>query len=101
MTVFTPDVVDAVLRHMNADHPDDNVLIVRAFSGRDATAASLTDVTEHGGTWRYQSDDDDDELELHLPWSQELTERPQIRHEIVALYDAACGKLGVEPRPHE
>jgi hypothetical protein len=24
-----------------------------------------------------------------------------VRREIVALYDAACRRLGVEPRPHE
>jgi hypothetical protein len=36
-----------------------------------------------------------------VPWSTEITERPEIRREIVVLYDAACAKLGIEPRPHE
>ena len=31
----------------------------------------------------------------------EITERPEIRREIVKVYDAACAKLGVEPRPHD
>ncbi|HLU63846.1 MAG TPA: DUF2470 domain-containing protein, partial [Protaetiibacter sp.] len=35
MTVFAPEVVEAVLHHMNDDHIDDNLLIVRAFAGRD------------------------------------------------------------------
>jgi hypothetical protein len=99
MAVFTPDVVDAVLRHMNGDHIDDNVLIVKAFSGRETSDAAMTDLDEHGGTWRYTSDGED--LELHIPWpAGQLSERPEIRREVVALYDAACEKLGVEPRPH-
>ncbi|PZQ89044.1 MAG: hypothetical protein DI534_09715 [Leifsonia xyli] len=99
MTVFEASVVDAVLAHMNGDHTDDNILIVRAFAGRDPEAARMTDLDHRGGTWRYTSDGE--ESELHLPWSRELSERPELRREIVALYDAACGKLGIEPRPHD
>lgn len=99
MPVFTPDVVDAVLKHMNGDHIDDNVLIVRAFSGREATNAAMSDLDEQGGTWRYTSEGED--LELHIPWpSAPLSERPEIRREVVMLYDAACEKLGVTPRTH-
>jgi hypothetical protein len=36
-----------------------------------------------------------------VPWpGGSITERPQVRREIVALYDAACERLGIEPRPH-
>lgn len=98
MSAFTSDAVDAVLAHMNDDHRDDNVLIVRAFAERDVTSAVMSDVDARGGTWHYTAEGE--ELELHIPWSSELTERPQVRREIVALYDAACAKLGVEPRPH-
>lgn len=99
VTVFSPEVVDAVLAHMNGDHTDDNILIVRAFTGRDAESAQMIDLDHRGGTWRYTVAGDD--AELHLPWSRELGERPEIRREIVSLYDAACTKLGVEPRPHD
>ncbi len=99
MTVFAPEVVEAVLHHMNDDHIDDNLLIVRAVAGRDPECARMVDLDHRGGTWRYTVAGE--EAELHLPWSQELSERPQLRREIVALYDAACGKLGVEPRPHD
>ncbi len=98
VTVFSPEVVDAVLAHMNGDHTDDNVLIVRAFAGRDPESARMIDLDHRGGTWRYTVAGEDSEL--HLPWSRELSERPEIRREIVSLYDAACAKLGVEPRPH-
>jgi hypothetical protein len=98
VTVFASEIVDAVLHHMNDDHTDDNILIVRAFAGREPEAARMIDLDHRGGTWRYTVAGE--EAELHLPWSQELSERPQIRREIVALYDAACTKLGIEPRPH-
>ena len=96
---FSPDVVDAVLAHMNDDHRDDNVLIVRAFAGRDAETARMHDLDGRGGTWHYTFEGD--EHELHVPWpAGEISERPEIRREIVVLYDAACEQLGVEPRPH-
>jgi hypothetical protein len=96
---FSPDIVDAVLAHMNDDHRDDNVLIVKAFAAREIDSAVMSDVDHRGGTWRYTSEGE--EHELHVPWSSgEITERPEIRREIVVLYDAACEQLGVEPRPH-
>jgi len=96
---FSPDIVDAVLAHMNDDHRDDNVLIVHAFAGRQPDAAHMADLDGRGGTWRYTFEGE--EHELHVPWpAGEITERPEIRREIVVLYDAACEQLGVEPRPH-
>ena len=36
-----------------------------------------------------------------MPWpGGPITERAEVRREIVALYDEACRRLGVEPRPH-
>jgi len=99
MAVFSPDVVDAVLHHMNDDHIEDNVLIVKAFSGRDVRDATMQDLDENGGVWRYSFEGE--EQELHIPWpAGTIAERADIRREVVALYDAACTKLGVEPRPH-
>jgi hypothetical protein len=99
MAVFSPDVVEAVLHHMNDDHVEDNVLIVRAFAGCDVRDAAMTALDENGGTWRYAFDGE--EHELHLPWpGAPLRERPEIRRDIVALYDAACARLGVPAREH-
>ncbi len=98
MTVFSPEVVAAVLHHMNDDHVDDNVLIVRAFADRDPESAVMADLDHRGGTWRYSIGGE--ESELHIPWSRELSERPEIRREVVMLYRAACEKLGIEPRQH-
>jgi len=83
---------------MNSDHNDDNLLIARAFGSEDATAATMTTLDGSGGTWSYRTPAGD--AELTVPWSTEITERPEIRREIVALYDAACERLGITPRPH-
>lgn len=88
----------AVLAHMNSDHNDDNILIVRAFGDEDATAATMATLDKVGGTWIYSGEGF--RRELTVPWSAPISERPEIRREIVALYDAACAKLGFEPRPH-
>lgn len=99
MAVFSPEVVAAVLHHMNDDHIEDNVLIVRAFADREVRDATMHDLDEHGGTWRYEFEGE--QHELRIPWpGAPLTERAEIRRDVVALYDAACQKLGVEARPH-
>jgi len=100
VTVFSPEIVAAVLHHMNDDHTDDNVLIIRAFAGvePDTDTATMTTLDHVGGTWTYTVDGT--EHQLTVPWSREISERPEIRREVVVLYDAACAKLGIEPRPH-
>lgn len=98
MPVFSADVVAAVLHHMNDDHRDDNVLIARAFGDAAATTSTMTDLDENGGSWSYTVDGET--RELQVPWSTAISERAEIRREIVVLYDAACARLGIEPRPH-
>lgn len=97
---FAPEVVEAVLKHMNADHPDDSLLIARARTRRsDVAAARMAgldrlgadfDLTMTGGGV----------TPLRVPWRAPLTERREIRIEVVHLYDEACATLGVTPRPH-
>ena len=64
MAVFSPEVVAAVLHHMNDDHIDDNVLIVRAFSGREVRAATMHDLDEHGGVWHYEFEGEQHEIRV-------------------------------------
>lgn len=104
---FDPAIVAAVLHHMNDDHADDNLLIVRAFGDRGATTARMVDVDGHAGHWVYSVAAADEivategETVLSVEWSGPITERAEIRREIVALYDRACAALGIEPRPHD
>ena len=99
---FDATVTAAVLHHMNDDHTDDNLLIARAFSApgdAEVTDAVMTGFDGDGGTWRVTRGGTD--ADLVVPWpGGPITERPEVRREIVALYDAACARLGVEPRPH-
>lgn len=97
---FDPAIVAGVLHHMNDDHADDSLLFARAFGDPGATRAQMVGLDGDGGDWVYAVGDGD-ERPLRLRWRAPISERPQIRQEIVALYDRACAVLGVEPRPHE
>ena len=100
--IFDADVVSAILRHMNGDHTDDNLLIARAFSpteGGEITGAVMTGLDGDGGTWEVTRGGETSELRVAWP-SGSISERPAVRREVVALYDLACERLGVEPRPH-
>ena len=99
MPAFSPDVIAAVLHHMNDDHTDDSLLIARAFGDRDADTASMTDLDENGGTFVYTVAGES--RELTVPWTAPIAERPQIRREVVLMYRRACTELGIEPRAHE
>ncbi|WP_144875243.1 DUF2470 domain-containing protein [Microbacterium sp. 1.5R] len=100
---FDADIIAAVLRHMNGDHADDNALIARAFSddGEDEiTGATMTGFDGDGGTWSVTRGGTASELRVAWPGGP-ITERHAVRREVVAIYDLACARLGVEPRPHD
>jgi hypothetical protein len=98
---FDENVVAAVLGHMNGDHTGDNLLIVRAFGPRaDAVGAVMTGFDGEAGEWAADLPDGSP-LPVRVAWlGGPISERPQVRREVVALYDEACRMLGVEPRPH-
>ena len=99
MPIFDSSVVSAVLAHMNGDHPDDNLLIARAFGHPDAETATMVGLDENGGSWLYSIKAR--QHDLVVPWSAPINERREIRREVVVLYDAACARLGIEPREHD
>jgi hypothetical protein len=96
---FPEPVVAAVLAHMNDDHTHDSLLIVRAFALPDAVDATMTGFDGDGGVWSATTADGTEEVRVAWP-AAPITERAEVRREIVALYDAACERLGVEARPH-
>jgi len=97
---FDAPVLAAVLHHMNDDHTADNLLIVRAFGRPDAASAVMTGFDGDGGTWEV-TDAAGETATVRVAWpGGPITERPEVRREVVALYDAACAELGIEPRPH-
>lgn len=97
---FDDDTLSAVLHHMNSDHPDDNLLLARAF-GADSSpvGVTMTGFDGDGGDWSVTSAAGGIAA-LRVPWpGGPITERREVRREIVALYDEACARLGIEPRP--
>ena len=97
---FDDATLVGVLRHMNDDHADDNLLIARAFGCADAVQATMAGFDGEGGDWvAIRADGTARSLRVDWPGGP-ITERGEVRREIVALYDAACAAVGVEPRPH-
>jgi hypothetical protein len=99
---FDDATLSGVLSHMNDDHAADNVLIARAFGDAEEVAdARMTGFDGDGGDWDVTSADGT-VSPLRVPWpGGPISERREVRREIVALYDAACARLGLEPRPHD
>lgn len=82
---------------MNGDHPEDNLLIVRAYGYPGATASSMIGLDGTAGVWSVEDSSGTHEVRIDWP-SGAISERPEIRREVVALYKAACEKLGVPAR---
>lgn len=98
---FDDETLAGVLGHMNSDHSDDNLLIARAFGADPAPVGSrMIGFDGDGGDWVVTSAGGAS-TDLRVPWpGGSITERREVRREIVALYDASCARLGIEPRPH-
>lgn len=97
---FSPEVVAAIARHMNDDHAADNVTIVRGLAGvTSATAATMTTMTPEGIVFAV-SDGSEDTTEVVVAWSEPITERAQVRAEVVRMHTEAAAALGEAPREH-
>lgn len=99
---FEPEALAGVLGHMNNDHVDDNLLIARAFAPLpDVIQSVMTAFDGDGGQWHVITSHGAEDV-IRIPWpGGSITERREVRREIVALYDEACARLGITPRPHD
>lgn len=94
---FSQDVVDAVRDHMNLDHQDDALLIVKALGDRPhAIAATMSGMD--GSAIEFDATVDGSQETVRVPWSEPLTERGQVRIEVTRMYHEACATLGITPR---
>ena len=82
---------------MNGDHPEDNLLIVRAYGHPEATASTMVGVTGDAGVWSVTDPSGTREVSVAWPGGP-ITERPEIRREVVKMYKEACARLGVPAR---
>lgn len=82
---LTPDVVEAVVRHMNGDHADDNVVICQGVGGRpDVQTATMTGIDEHAIEFSAQTPEG--AVPLRIPFDQPLRERPDVREAVARLF---------------
>lgn len=84
--------VDRILGHMNGEHAEDNLLIVRAFAARDAVGARMTGVSSSEGRWLAETPME--ELAVSIPWSSPVRSSEDARREIIALQARALRELG-------
>jgi putative heme iron utilization protein len=97
MNPFPPEVVAQIAAHMNGDHSEDNVLIVRALGGiPTATAARMSGLDVDA--MEFAAVVDGIEVPVRIPFPERLSERSQVRAEAVRMYREACEALGVEPK---
>jgi uncharacterized protein len=91
---FTGEVVRQIARHMNEDHPGDCLTICRALGGRpDAEAARMTGLDADGIDFAATAGGRD--VPIRIPWSHRLTERAQVRVEVVRMATEARQALGI------
>ncbi|WP_405218783.1 DUF2470 domain-containing protein [Agrococcus sp. Ld7] len=86
---FTADVVQAVVTHMNGDHLDDQLAIVRAHARPGATSATLATIGEGGLTFDVRTDRDAAPERVTVPWPMPIDERVDIRRAVVMLMPRA------------
>jgi Domain of unknown function (DUF2470) len=96
---FSPDVVTAVLRHMNNDHAEDCVVICRGLGGQPGTTRAVMSDVDADAAY-FEATVDDLVVPVRIQFRQRLTERPQIRVEVTWMYHEACDRLGLPARPH-
>ena len=91
-------VVAAIMRHMNEDHAEDSVLICRALGGQPGTTAATMTGMDADAIRFDATVAGDDAVAVTVPWQERLTERAQVRAEVVRMYHESCAALGLEPR---
>jgi hypothetical protein len=91
---FAPDVVAAICRHMNDDHPDDCVRMVHGLGGVEASSVTMTGLDEVSAF--FTATTPAGPVPVVLPWSHRLTERREVRTEVVAMHEQACRNLGID-----
>ncbi|MFY1674588.1 DUF2470 domain-containing protein [Plantactinospora sp. WMMB334] len=98
MTPFTPDVVAAIVRHMNGDHAADCRVICQGLGGLpEATSATMSGMDAQG--MDFVATLDGLPVPVRIPFASTLTERRQVRAEAARMYRESCAKLGLAPRP--
>ncbi|MFE0749069.1 DUF2470 domain-containing protein [Gordonia sp. NPDC058843] len=90
---FGPDVVAAVLAHMNDDHADDSLLICRVLGGRpDAIAATMTGFDHEAATFDISVPEG--VVGVRIAWDRPVRDRADVRTAVVAMFRVAQERSG-------
>lgn len=90
---YDPEVVAAVVAHMNSDHAEDSALICQVFGGRpDATGAVMVGFDGRGAD--FDVDGPGGPARVRVAWSRPITERTEIREEVARLFREAEEHVG-------
>ncbi|HEX2145807.1 MAG TPA: biliverdin-producing heme oxygenase [Glycomyces sp.] len=89
---FEPKVIAAVCHHMNTDHAADTLVICRGAGGApDAESARMTGFDGDGAD--FSAVVDGTEVPLRVEWAAPLSERAEVRPEIVRLFTESKAQL--------
>lgn len=95
---FTPDVIEAIMRHMNGDHADDCRVICQGLGGQPTASAAVMSGMDADGM-DFVATVDGEQVPLRIAFTARLSERKQVRAEAARMYREACAALGIAARP--
>lgn len=84
---FTDDTIQAVVEHMNGDHGDDQLAIVRAHGRPSAATATLVTIGADGLAFDVQdaAGAQVPTRRMTVPWPMPIEQRSDIRRAVVML----------------
>ncbi|SFS10155.1 Protein of unknown function [Agrococcus baldri] len=84
---YTDDVIEAVVHHMNGDHGDDQLAIVREHARPDAASATLVTLGADGLGFDVEVPEGPELVteRVTVAWPMPIAERADIRRAVVAL----------------
>jgi heme oxygenase len=89
---FEPKVIAAICHHMNTDHVADTLVICQGAGGqRGAEAARMTGFDGEGAD--FAAVVDGAEVPIRIDWAAPLSERAEVRPEIVRLFTESKAQL--------
>lgn len=100
MSTFDKEVVAAIVAHMGEDHGEDNLIIARAHGAPEATDSVFVDLDGEAGVWRVTEAGESRDIRIDWP-SGKISDRPEIRREVVLIFREACKRLGIDPKTKE
>lgn len=90
---FSEATVSAVVAHMNADHLEDSLLMVRTLGARPEAVAATVATVDPAGV-HFAVNLPDGTTSVVVPWGAPVVDRAGIRHELVDMVERGRALLG-------